>query len=400
MWDKVLRVCVEYGYPTVPPLCLLSKWIPSPPHGMLSNHQCDSDYPFIPRCLKWEESNTAYLVLRRKAQGSSLQGAEHTSSLLDWPAHCLHSGWSNDGGEPWGDGGSGWTAAFLPQRERRHQVPLSAKPLSLATKKPRQPLAIAASIGKQERQTSLDTSSDPCEHHIHRSLWGPALHAADQDGEMWTLWLEGGDTDDNSAAGFLLRKFPEDRLWRPTQRNPVTDKRKMRADPLALQVSEFPDGQSCQGGRDGEMGWGCGSAPAEMQGVQRWGGVEVMAQASDSHPSRDHTLKAASCIQHLPSLPPDTTGCSQKSTLIWWIITAPNTCQRAFKEDSTRNGTCIPAMELSEPWVGDSSSWSLSPTSPFPPWLHCCLAHPLWCHPQGLYQEVTCSEEEGELPAM
>ena len=157
VWDKVLRVCVEYGYPTVPPLCLLSKWIPSRLLGMLSNHQCDSDYPFIPRCLKWEESNTAYLVLRRKAQGSSLQGVEHTSSLWDGPAHCLHSGRCNDGGEPWGDGGRCWRAAFVPQREGRHQVPLSAKPLSLATKKPRQSLAIAARIGKQERQISQDT---------------------------------------------------------------------------------------------------------------------------------------------------------------------------------------------------------------------------------------------------
>lgn len=38
--------------------------------------------------------------------------------------------------------------------------------------------------------------------------------------------MEGGDTDDNSAAGFLFRKLPEDRLWRPTQRNLVTDKGK------------------------------------------------------------------------------------------------------------------------------------------------------------------------------
>lgn len=54
------------------------------------------------------------------------------------------------------EAGAGEQPSYHREKEDT-KSPLSAKPLSLATKKPRQPLAIVARIGKQERQISQDT---------------------------------------------------------------------------------------------------------------------------------------------------------------------------------------------------------------------------------------------------
>lgn len=49
----------------------------SPYLGMVSIHQCDSDHPFIPRCLKWEKGLTPPTGADRKGVG-----------LLTMPAPC------------------------------------------------------------------------------------------------------------------------------------------------------------------------------------------------------------------------------------------------------------------------------------------------------------------------
>lgn len=101
------------------------------------------------------ESNTAYKVLRRKAQELLLAGCRAYLSPLrvTCPLFTLRlMAVMEENCE--GDGGGGRIAAFLPQRAGSHHMPLSAKCLSLVNKKnPHQPLAIAASVRKQERET-------------------------------------------------------------------------------------------------------------------------------------------------------------------------------------------------------------------------------------------------------
>lgn len=119
----------------------------------------------------------------------------------------------------------------------------------------------------------------------------------------------------------------------------------MRADPLALQCVQMGRAARVAG-----TGWAeGGSAPAEMQGVQRWGRGEWGRGSGMGVPARDHTLKTASYIQHpshsssrshqtFPEVYPNLVG----------TLLPPHARGKLFK-DSTLNGTCIPAMELSEP---------------------------------------------------
>ena len=147
-----------------------------------------------------------------------------------------------------------------------------------------------------------------------------------------------------------LQKAPRRQALEAHAEESVTDKRKVQADPLALQVSEFPDGRAARVAGTGR--WAEGGAQLQEKCSKCRGGVgrswlrhqipllqgphfgsSLLHLAPSLSSSRDH--------QTFPEIYPHLVGthCSHNMP-------------GAIKEDSTLDGPCIPAVALSAPRVG------------------------------------------------